>query len=410
MVLIEAMASGTPPVASAIAGYSDVVTDGVDGVLVPPADPQALGEELLALWHEPERRAAMGEAGRESAQRYAWPHVAEEVGEVYERAAHPLTVPADPIEAGARRAGLLRMDGGPRRPAKRIPTLEPLPAQGGRGRRVARRLGLGIAGVLGVGLTFLAARKIGVDKVAHSVIGSDVTWVLVACALMVAAMFARGGLLGGDRPRRPAGPPVRRRDVTSATMIGVLMSATLPARLGEPARAMVLARRVGRMRETFAVLIGTLVSQTVLNIVALLCLGVIIVSSTDLFQRSTEKLFLVSMAPLLLLVAVLLAPSLVRVDGEGRVARMAAPRSAARLTQVRTGLVVFKQPRRGSIAAGGAARAPGSCSCSPAGRCSPRSAWTRRSASGPRPRSSSPSTSPRSSRRPRPTSASSSSP
>ena len=33
--------------------------------------------------------------------------------------------------------------------------------------------------------------------------------------------------------------PLRRRDVTSATMIGVLMSATLPARLGEPARAMV---------------------------------------------------------------------------------------------------------------------------------------------------------------------------
>ena len=64
MVLIEAMASGTPPVASAIAGYSDVVTDGVDGVLVPPADPQALAEELRRSGHEPERREAMGEAGR----------------------------------------------------------------------------------------------------------------------------------------------------------------------------------------------------------------------------------------------------------------------------------------------------------------------------------------------------------
>ena len=73
--------------------------------------------------------------------------------------------------------------------------------------------------------------------------------------------------------------PVRRRDVTSATMIGVLMSATLPARLGEPARAMSLARRIGRMRETFPVLLGTLVSQTVLNIVALALLGVIIVST-----------------------------------------------------------------------------------------------------------------------------------
>ncbi|HEX5376428.1 MAG TPA: glycosyltransferase family 4 protein, partial [Solirubrobacterales bacterium] len=46
MVLTEAFAAGTPVIASAIAGYSDVVTDGVDGLLVPPADPQRLAEEL----------------------------------------------------------------------------------------------------------------------------------------------------------------------------------------------------------------------------------------------------------------------------------------------------------------------------------------------------------------------------
>ena len=86
MVLIEAMAAGTGVVASAIAGYSDVVTNGVDGVLVPPADPQALAEELQLLAHEPERIKAMGEAGRRSAERYAWPRIAEEVTEVYERA------------------------------------------------------------------------------------------------------------------------------------------------------------------------------------------------------------------------------------------------------------------------------------------------------------------------------------
>ena len=79
MVLIEAMAAGTPVIASQIAGYSDVVTNGVDGILVPPADPQALAEELQILWHEPERLAAMGEAGRRSAERYAWPRIAEEV-------------------------------------------------------------------------------------------------------------------------------------------------------------------------------------------------------------------------------------------------------------------------------------------------------------------------------------------
>ncbi len=44
MVLTEAFAAGTPVVASDIAGYRDVVRNGVDGVLVPPADPQALAE------------------------------------------------------------------------------------------------------------------------------------------------------------------------------------------------------------------------------------------------------------------------------------------------------------------------------------------------------------------------------
>jgi phosphatidylinositol alpha-mannosyltransferase len=135
-------------------------------------------------------------------------------------------------------------------------------------------------------------------------------------------------------------------------MIGVLMSATLPARLGEPARAMVLARRTGRIRNTFPVLLGTLVSQTVLNILALVLLGVIIVASTDLFHSGSTKLFLYSLAPLAALVAVILAPVLVRQrNGGGRVARIATAVRGA-LLRVRTGLQVFRRPRLGSMAAG----------------------------------------------------------
>jgi phosphatidylinositol alpha-mannosyltransferase len=350
MVLIEAMAAHTPVVASRIAGYSDVVTDGVDGVLVRAADPQALAEELQLLWHEPERRVAMGAAGRASAQRYAWPRVAREVTEVYDRAMEPAPEPATRTEAIARRTGLVRLDGGPRRPAQKLPTLDPVPEGGrGGGRRAARRIGVGAAAVLGVGLTLLAARRIGIDSVAHSVATSDFGWVMIAFALMVASLFARAVSWTAIVRAALPGRPVRRRDVTSATMIGVLMSATLPARLGEPARAMVLARRVGRMRETFAVLVGTLVSQTALNILALLMLGGIIVGTTDLFQKSTEKIFLFSLAPVLLLIAVLLAPSLVRANGAGRIARVAATIRRA-LKQVRSGLVVFKDPRRGTIA------------------------------------------------------------
>jgi phosphatidyl-myo-inositol alpha-mannosyltransferase len=350
MVLIEAMAAGTPVIASKIAGYSDVVTDGVDGVLVPPADPQALAEEMQLLAHEPERLTAMGEAGRQSAERYAWPRVADEVKQVYEWVTEPAPAPVSQVEAAARRTGLMRLDGGPRRPAKRLPSLEPAPvAEGGRGRRAARKAGVAIAGALGLLLTALAAKRIGVDQVATSIIDSDLKWLLIAFGLMVAAMFARAASWVAIARAALPGRVVRRRDVTSATMIGVLMSATLPARLGEPARAMVLARRVGRMRETFPVLIGTLVSQTALNILALALLGGIIVSTTDLFQSSTQKLFLVSTAPLVILLAVLAAPSLVKVNGQGRVARgIQAVRGA--IKQARRGLIVFRDPRRGTFA------------------------------------------------------------
>jgi len=350
MVLTEAFAAGTPVIASAIAGYSDVVTDGVDGLLVPPADPQRLAEELQRVYHEPQRLRAMGEAARRSAQRYAWPHVANQVTEVYERAIEAPR-PESAGERVAHWAGLRPADGKPHRPAQRLPSLDPAPAQAGpRGRRVARRLALAVAGALGIGLTLLAAQKIGVDNVVESIVRSNLTLVLVACALMAVSLFFRAAswywIARAALPNRP----IRRRDVTSATMIGVLMSATLPARLGEPARALTLARRTGRMRETFPVLLGTLVSQTLLNLVALVLLGAIIVSTTPLFHSGTQKLFAFSLVPLLLLVIVLVAPVLMRRNGNGRMARMGATLHRA-LIQVRAGLAVFRNPRRGTAAA-----------------------------------------------------------
>ena len=350
MVLTEAFAAGTPAIASAIAGYSDVVSDGVDGVLVPPGDAQRLAEELQRAHHEPERLAAMGHAARQSAERYAWPHVADRVTAVYERAlAAPQ--PASKLERAARWMGIQPADGLPPQPARRLPSLDPEPAQTGkRKRKIARRVGLAAAGVTGVGLTALAAQKIGIDNVVESIVRSDFTWVLVACGLMALSLFFRAAswywIVRAALPLRP----VRRRDVTSATMIGVLMSATLPARLGEPARAMSLARRIGRMRETFPVLLGTLVSQTLLNLVALAMLGVIIVSTTDLFHSSTQKLFAFSFVPLLLLLVVLLGPPLMRRNGNGRLARIGKAMHAA-LLQVRAGLRVFRNPRRGAAAA-----------------------------------------------------------
>ena len=350
MVLTEAFAAGTPVIASAIAGYSDVVSDGVDGLLVPPGDPQRLAEELQRVHHEPQRLREMGLAARRSAQRYAWPRVADQVTEVYERAIEAPR-PVTTGERFAHWAGIRPADGHPKRPAQRLPSLDPpLAPTGKRGRAVARRVGLGVAGAMGVGLTLLAAQKIGIDNVVESIVRSNLTWVLIACALMATSLFFRAAswywIARAALPNRP----IRRRDVTSATMIGVLMSATLPARLGEPARALTLARRTGRMRETFPVLLGTLVSQTMLNLVALVLLGVIIVSTTPLFHSGTKQLFVFSLVPLLVLLLVLLAPLVMRRNGNGRLARLGSAVHRA-LVQVRAGLTVFRDPRRGTAAA-----------------------------------------------------------
>jgi phosphatidylinositol alpha-mannosyltransferase len=292
----------------------------------------------------------LGEGARESAQRYAWPRVADQVTRVYERAIEA-PVPETTAERVAHWAGIRPADGGPPALPQRMPPPDPpMAAQGSRGRRSARRAGLAVTGLLGVGLTALAAQKIGVDNVVTNIVHSDLTWVLIACALMSLSLFFRAAswfwIARAALPNRP----IRRRDVTSATMIGVLMSATLPARLGEPARAMTLARRTGRMRETFPVLLGTLVSQTMLNLVALALLGLIIVSTTDLFHSGTQKIFLFSLVPLALLLVVLIAPMVMKRNGTGRFARIGAAAHGA-LLQVRAGLTIFRKPRQGVPAA-----------------------------------------------------------
>jgi phosphatidylinositol alpha-mannosyltransferase len=124
MVLTEAFAAGTPVVASDIPGYGEVVTDGLDGVLVPRGDAQALAGTLLELARDPERREAMSRAASVSATRYAWPRVAEQVLEAYEDAQR-MRAPDGVRARLAVRAGVRAADGLPRVGAKRrLPGLE----------------------------------------------------------------------------------------------------------------------------------------------------------------------------------------------------------------------------------------------------------------------------------------------
>jgi glycosyltransferase involved in cell wall biosynthesis len=64
VVLMEAMASGKPVIATQVGGVSELVEDGVSGHVVPPGDAASLAEAIIAL-ADPDRRARMGAAGRE---------------------------------------------------------------------------------------------------------------------------------------------------------------------------------------------------------------------------------------------------------------------------------------------------------------------------------------------------------
>jgi glycosyltransferase involved in cell wall biosynthesis len=81
---LEAMACGRPVVATAVGGLVDTVADGVTGDLVPPRNPDALGEALAGLLADDERRAAYGAAGvRRARARYRWSRVVADTEAVY---------------------------------------------------------------------------------------------------------------------------------------------------------------------------------------------------------------------------------------------------------------------------------------------------------------------------------------
>jgi glycosyltransferase involved in cell wall biosynthesis len=64
-VVLEAMAAGKPVIATDVGGVSEVIQDGVSGVLVPPKDPESLKRAMLDLLADEEKATRMGRAGRE---------------------------------------------------------------------------------------------------------------------------------------------------------------------------------------------------------------------------------------------------------------------------------------------------------------------------------------------------------
>ncbi|MFN2114085.1 MAG: glycosyltransferase [Anaerolineae bacterium] len=84
MVALEAMACGTPVIASDVGGLSTLVRDGRTGFLVPDSDPEALAEKLLPLLRDPALRRTLGYHGIATAEAYGWPSIAERIERLYE--------------------------------------------------------------------------------------------------------------------------------------------------------------------------------------------------------------------------------------------------------------------------------------------------------------------------------------
>lgn len=84
-VAIECLAAGTPCVVSAIGGLVDVVTDGVEGLHVPPGDAAALAAALHRLLDDEQLRARLGAAGPAKAAQFTLSRVLPQLNEVYQR-------------------------------------------------------------------------------------------------------------------------------------------------------------------------------------------------------------------------------------------------------------------------------------------------------------------------------------
>jgi len=72
LVILEAMACGIPVITTPNAGISDIITNGVEGFIVPIRDPQALKEKLEWCYHHPQELAEMGLAARRKAESLTW--------------------------------------------------------------------------------------------------------------------------------------------------------------------------------------------------------------------------------------------------------------------------------------------------------------------------------------------------
>ena len=99
-VLLEAMASSKPVIASNIDGYNAIIEHGRQGLLFPRKDSDALAASLVQLIDAPEIASSMGARGREDVEQYRWERVAGQVEDFYLTCSGLATGNANPLHGG----------------------------------------------------------------------------------------------------------------------------------------------------------------------------------------------------------------------------------------------------------------------------------------------------------------------
>jgi glycosyltransferase involved in cell wall biosynthesis len=83
-VFIEAQACGTPPIGTRVGGIPDVVTDGLNGLLVEPREPGQISQAIIRLLEDSRLRERLRQEGIESSRKFAWQSIIAKIGNIYE--------------------------------------------------------------------------------------------------------------------------------------------------------------------------------------------------------------------------------------------------------------------------------------------------------------------------------------
>jgi phosphatidylinositol alpha-mannosyltransferase len=203
-------------------------------------------------------------------------------------------------------------------------------------------------------LIYLAIAKLNPSQVGHRLSKTNIGWAALALALMALAFVARGeswfAVIRAALPNTRLGRAVVSRGI----MIGMVGSTVAPGRLGEAARALVVARRLGDPSRNIALVLGTVISQTLINLVALGILALVTLLGAALTGARADAIIGVVAVPAVIVAIVFLGPRALHRASLSKVRwlRRAARWIAHQLAHFRQGLVVFKRPKAAVLAGG----------------------------------------------------------